>query len=52
MVDQLPKQGTHEPWINQQDYVAERRKIRNRPIDDGVLVFSTINKAVPEKVLA
>ena len=40
MVDQLPKQGPHEPWINEQNYISERRKVRNRPINDGVLVFS------------
>ena len=50
MVEQLPKQGPHEPWVNQQDYLAERRKIRNRPIDDGVLVFSTVEQPVLERV--
>lgn len=36
----LPKQGDRWPWMNTQDYLADRRKLREEAVDDGVLVFS------------
>jgi len=35
----LPKQGSHEPWTNIQDYYVESESIPHSPLDDGVLVF-------------
>jgi cation diffusion facilitator CzcD-associated flavoprotein CzcO len=39
-VDQLPKQGSKEPWKLRQNYVIDLRAIRRDPIDDGSLRFS------------
>ena len=36
----LPKQGDREPWLNPQDYLGDRKRFREAPLDDGVLVFS------------
>ena len=40
-IDQLPKQGSKEPWKLRQNYVVDRRTIRRGPIDDGSLRFSS-----------
>ena len=36
----LPKQGDRAPWTNTQDYLADRKSLREEPVDDGVLLFS------------
>jgi cation diffusion facilitator CzcD-associated flavoprotein CzcO len=36
----FPRQGDHEPWINPQNYVRDRKMIREAPLEDGVLRFS------------
>jgi cation diffusion facilitator CzcD-associated flavoprotein CzcO len=36
----LPKQGDRPPWTNTQNYVADKKIIREGPIDDGALCFS------------
>ncbi len=35
----LPKQGDREPWLNTQDYAADRKLFRDAVIDDGVMHF-------------
>ena len=40
-VDQLPKQGSKEPWKLRQNYIVDLRAIRHDPIDDGALRFSS-----------
>jgi cation diffusion facilitator CzcD-associated flavoprotein CzcO len=40
-VDQMPKQGSKEPWKLRQNYVIDLRAIRRDPIDDGSLRFSS-----------
>lgn len=35
----FPKQGDRAPWVNPQDYLAERKDFRDGPIDDGCLHF-------------
>ncbi|MEM7219148.1 MAG: NAD(P)/FAD-dependent oxidoreductase [Pseudomonadota bacterium] len=35
----LPKQGDREPWLNTQNFQADRKMIRHAPLEDGVLVF-------------
>jgi cation diffusion facilitator CzcD-associated flavoprotein CzcO len=35
----LPQQGTHAPWVNRQDYSAEKDEIRLAALDDGTLVY-------------
>ena len=36
----LPRQGDRAPWLNTQNLIADRKIIREAPIDDGVLRFS------------
>lgn len=35
----MPRQGDHAPWHNTQDYLLDRKLLRNGPQDDGVLRF-------------
>lgn len=35
----FPKQGNRDPWINTQDYLADRKLLLKDPIDDDVLTF-------------
>ena len=35
----LPKQGDRDPWRHTQNYAADRKLIRDAPIDDDVLEF-------------
>ena len=39
MMPMMPKQGDHEPWINSQNYVSERKLFRTADVDDGVLEY-------------
>ncbi|MCB0018553.1 MAG: NAD(P)/FAD-dependent oxidoreductase, partial [Anaerolineales bacterium] len=38
-LDQLPKQGTHEPWLNVQEYELDKKLLIQEPLEDGVLQF-------------
>jgi cation diffusion facilitator CzcD-associated flavoprotein CzcO len=40
VMDQFPKQGDREPWLNSQDYFVDRARLLESPIDDGVMEFS------------
>jgi monooxygenase len=40
-LDQLPKQGTEEPWKLRQNYPLDLRTMRFGPIDDGTMRFSS-----------
>jgi hypothetical protein len=35
----IPKSATQAPWRISMDYFADRRELRDAPIDDGVLRF-------------
>ncbi len=35
----FPKQGDRAPWQNTQNYAADKKMIRNAPIEDGALIF-------------
>ena len=35
----LPKQGDRAPWLNTQNYIADRKMIREGPLEDGVMQF-------------
>lgn len=37
----LPRQGTKAPWKITHDYQADRKVLREDPIDDGILEFET-----------
>ncbi len=39
-MDMFPRQGDREPWMNPQNYKADKKMIRKAPIDDGCLLFS------------
>ncbi len=36
----FPKQGDHAPWLNTQDYAADKKMIRQSTLEDGALTFS------------
>ena len=36
----LPKQGSHEPWLNSQNYLRDKKMLGRAPVEDGVLIFS------------
>ena len=40
VMGELPKQGDRAPWLNSQDYFADRRNFLEGRLDDGVLCFS------------
>ena len=44
-LDQLPKQGSKEPWKLRQNYVLDLRTIRRGPIEDGAMQFSPARAA-------
>ena len=41
----LPKQGDHEPWVNAQNYHRDKQMLRKGPIEDGAMVFSNEDKS-------
>ena len=36
----FPKQGDRDPWRNTQNYLLDKKLIRNAPLEDGALIFS------------
>jgi cation diffusion facilitator CzcD-associated flavoprotein CzcO len=40
-IDELPKQGSKEPWKLRQDYPRDLRTLRRCPLEDGVMQFSS-----------
>lgn len=42
VMDQFPKQGDREPWINPQNYKRDKKLFRESPIDDGAMQFSGV----------
>jgi cation diffusion facilitator CzcD-associated flavoprotein CzcO len=49
MMPMLPKQGDREPWINPQRYAVDRKLFR-QPVDDGVMRFTKVARAVAPPV--
>ncbi len=39
VLDQMPKQGDREPWLNLQDYKRDRRVLPTKPLEGDGLVF-------------
>ena len=37
----FPKQGDHEPWLNTQSFTADKKMVRQAPLEDGALTFSS-----------
>ena len=58
VMDKLPKQGDREPWLNPQDYLGDRERFLEAPLDDGVLRFESTSRsdespsAAPERLSA
>ncbi len=44
-IDRMARQGDHAPWVNTQNYLLDRKAIREAPLEDGVLVFSNSVKS-------
>lgn len=42
----FPHQGDRDPWLNPQNYVVDRKTIREAPLDDGVLQFTAPDTGV------
>ena len=38
----FPKQGLQDPWRNTQDFMADKKLIRNAPLADGALIFGDV----------
>jgi monooxygenase len=36
----MPKQGNFEPWLNPQNYEADKKMFRKSPLEDGVMIFA------------
>ena len=51
-IDQLPKQGSKEPWKLRQNYPLDLRTLRRGAIDDGALQFSSPAPAAQPSVAA
>ena len=52
MIPFLPKQGDREPWVNTQRYSEDKVLIREAPIDDGVMTFTSGSALVPAAAAA
>jgi monooxygenase len=36
----FPRQGSHDPWRNPQDYALDKERLGKATVDDGVMIFS------------
>ena len=45
-IDEFPQQGTSGPWTIEMDYWADNARLRKGPVDDAVLRFSAVDRAV------
>ncbi|HTX30954.1 MAG TPA: NAD(P)/FAD-dependent oxidoreductase [Solirubrobacteraceae bacterium] len=46
-LDQLPKQGTKQPWRLNQNYFIDSLKLKRAPLEDGVLQFVPAGVSAP-----
>jgi hypothetical protein len=42
VMDQFPKQGDREPWINPQNYKRDKKLFRESPLEDGAMQFTGV----------
>ena len=49
VMDQFPRQHTEAPWKLNMSYFTDRKNLRQLPIEDGVMKFSTAAEAAAEK---
>ena len=45
-IDQFPRQGSDGPWRVNTNYAADTARLRDDPIDDGVMQFATASSPV------
>ena len=50
-IDQMPRQGDREPWLNPQNFRRDRKMFRHSPLDDGVMRFTRTRAAGPRAAL-
>jgi len=50
VLDQMPKQGDREPWLNLQDYKRDRKVLPEKPLEGDGLIFA--NPVAAEKARA
>ncbi len=48
VLNELPKQGDRDPWLNAQDYKRDRQVFSTKDVDDGHMVFSNPMPAIVE----
>ncbi len=46
---QIPKQGSEQPWRLDQDYKMDKKRLHGVAIEDGVLQFSVAGQCAPKK---
>jgi cation diffusion facilitator CzcD-associated flavoprotein CzcO len=49
VMDQFPRQHTEAPWKLHQSYFTDRKNLRELPIEDGVIRFTTPAEAAAKK---
>ncbi|HWL44503.1 MAG TPA: NAD(P)/FAD-dependent oxidoreductase [Ilumatobacter sp.] len=47
VLDKLPKQGDHAPWLNPQVLKADKAMIVKAPVDDGAMQFTKSKSLLP-----
>ncbi len=48
----FPKQGDHAPWLNTQDFAADKKMVRRAPLEDGRLTFADRQPASEQKAVS
>ncbi len=48
----FPKQGDRQPWLNTQNFAEDRKTIRNSPLEDGSLIFTSAEEALSNTAAA
>ena len=51
-MDQLPKQGNKGPWTVKQNFLYDRKRLGQDPIDDGVMEFGKVGKEIKTESVA
>ena len=46
-MDELPRQGDKEPWVNTQSYLADIKLIKKSGVDDDVLTYTRTRQPTP-----
>ena len=44
VMHEMPRQGDREPWINPQNYKRDKKMFRESPVDDGVMLFTSVRE--------